>query len=158
MLAETLRWPAEHQRVLLDAALRHLELSLAALAVAVVVALPLGIALTRAPGAAGFVTGIANVLRTIPSLALLVLMLPLLGTGYLPAMVALTVYGVPAILLNTYAGVLSVDADIVDAARGMGTLDFPELLVGALAVAALAAATELLFAGLERGIAGRRAS
>jgi osmoprotectant transport system permease protein len=39
---------------------------------------------------------------------------------------------------------------------GMGTLDFPELLVGALAVAALAAATELLFAGLERGIAGRR--
>ncbi|HJW77899.1 MAG TPA: ABC transporter permease, partial [Beijerinckiaceae bacterium] len=76
MLAETLRWPAEHQRVLLETALRHLELSLAALAVAVVVALPLGIALTRAPGAAGFVTGIANVLRTIPSLALLVLMLP----------------------------------------------------------------------------------
>jgi osmoprotectant transport system permease protein len=125
-------------------------------------------------------------------------------------MVALTVYGVPAILLNTYAGVRSVDPDIVDAARGqglsdrqiirrieiplalpvmfagirtaavqivaaatlaafvgggglgelitagMGTLDFPELLVGALAVAALAAATELLFAGLERGIAGRR--
>ena len=53
MLAETLRWPGEHQRVLLEAALRHLELSLAALAVAVVVALPLGIALTRAPGAAG---------------------------------------------------------------------------------------------------------
>ena len=86
-------------------------------------ALPLGIALTRAPGAAGFVTGIANVLRTIPSLALLVLMLPLLGTGYLPAMVALTVYGVPAILLNTYAGVRSVDADIVDAARGQGLSD-----------------------------------
>jgi osmoprotectant transport system permease protein len=159
------------------------------------------------PGAAAYAIGAANVLRTIPSLALLVLMLPLVGTGYLPAMIALTLYGVPAILLNTYAGVRSVDPDVVDAARGqglsdrqivrrievplalpvvfagirtaavqivaaatlaafvgggglgelitagMGTLDFPELLVGALAVAALAAATELLFAGVERRVA-----
>lgn len=207
MLAETLRWAAEHQRVLLEATLRHLELAGAALAVAILVAVPLGIALTRVPGAASLAIGIANVLRTIPSLALLVLMLPLVGTGYLPAMMALTLYGLPAILLNTYAGVRSVDPDVVDAARGqglsdrqiirrieiplalpvvfagirtaavqivaaatlaafvgggglgelitagMGMLDFPELLVGALAVAALAAATELLFAGIERGVA-----
>lgn len=210
MLAETLRWAAEHQEMLLKAALRHLELAGAALAIAVALAVPLGIALTRVPGAAGITIGVANVLRTIPSLALLVLMLPLLGTGYLPAMVALTLYGLPAILLNTFAGIRSVDPDVVDAARGqglsdrqivrrieiplalpvvfagirtaavqivaaatlaafvgggglgelittgMGMLDFPELLVGALAVAALAVATELLFAGLERGIAGAR--
>jgi osmoprotectant transport system permease protein len=207
MLADTLRWIAEHQRVLADAGLRHIELSAAALAVAVTIAVPLGIALTRVPGAAAYAIGAANVLRTIPSLALLVLMLPLVGAGYLPAMIALTLYGVPAILLNTYAGVRSVDPDVVDAARGqglsdrqivrrievplalpvvfagirtaavqivaaatlaafvgggglgelitagMGTLDFPELLVGALAVAALAAATELLFAGVERRVA-----
>ena len=207
MLADTLRWIAEHQRVLADAGLRHIELSAAALAVAVTIAVPLGIALTRVPSAAAYAIGAANVLRTIPSLALLVLMLPLVGTGYLPAMIALTLYGVPAILLNTYAGVRSVDPDVVDAARGqglsdrqivrrievplalpvvfagirtaavqivaaatlaafvgggglgelitagMGTLDFPELLVGALAVAALAAATELLFAGVERRVA-----
>jgi osmoprotectant transport system permease protein len=207
MLADTLRWIAEHQRVLADAGLRHIELSAAALAVAATIAVPLGIALTRVPGAAAYAIGAANVLRTIPSLALLVLMLPLVGTGYLPAMIALTLYGVPAILLNTYAGVRSVDPDVVDAARGqglsdrqivrrievplalpvvfagirtaavqivaaatlaafvgggglgelitagMGTLDFPELLVGALAVAALAAATELLFAGVERRVA-----
>ena len=210
MLAETLRWLGEHQRVVLETALRHLDLSLMALAVAMALAVPLGIALTRAPGAAGFVIGIANVLRTIPSLALLVLMLPLLGTGYLPAVIALIIYGVPAILLNTYAGVRSVDKEMVDAARGqglsdrqvigrieiplalpvvfagirtaavqivaaatlaafvgggglgdlitagMGTLDFPQLLVGALAVAALATGTELLFAGLERLVSGRR--
>lgn len=207
MLAETLRWAAEHQEMLLKAALRHLELAGAALAVAVLIAVPLGIALTRIPAVAGLAIGLANVLRTIPSLALLVLMLPLLGTGYLPSMVALILYGLPAILLNTYAGVRSVDPDVVDAARGqglsdrqivrrieiplalpvvfagirtaavqivaaatlaafigggglgelitagMGMLDFPELLVGALAVAALAAATELLFAGIERGVA-----
>jgi osmoprotectant transport system permease protein len=210
MLADTLHWIAEHQRVLADAGLRHIELSAAALAVAVTIAVPLGIALTRVPGAATYAIGAANVLRTIPSLALLVLMLPLVGTGYLPAMIALTLYGVPAILLNTYAGMRSVDPDVVDAAHGqglsdaqivrrieiplalpvvfagirtaavqivaaatlaafvgggglgelitagMGTLDFPELLVGALAVAALAAGTELLFAGLERRVAGPR--
>ena len=212
MLADTLRWVAEHQRVLADAGLRHIELSAAALAVAVTIEVPLGIALTRVPGAASYAIGAANVLRTIPSLALLVLMLPLVGTGYLPAMIALTLYGVPAILLNTYAGMRSVDPDVVDAARGqglsdrqivrrievplalpvvfagirtaavqivaaatlaafvgggglgelitagMGTLDFPELLVGALAVAALAAATELLFAAIERRAAGPRRS
>jgi osmoprotectant transport system permease protein len=210
MLAEALRWPAEHHRMLVDATLRHLELSFAALAVAMSIAVPLGIVLTRAPGIAAFAIGTANVLRTIPSLALLVLMLPLLGTGYLPAVVALILYGVPAILLNTYAGVRSVDPDVVDAARGqglsdrqivrrieiplalpvvfagirtaavqivaaatlaafvgggglgelitagMGTLDIPELVAGALAVAALAAGTELLFAGIERGVANPR--
>jgi osmoprotectant transport system permease protein len=207
MLADTLRWIAEHQRVLADAGLRHLELSAGALVVAIAVAVPLGIALTRVPGAAAYAIGAANVLRTIPSLALLVLMLPLVGTGYLPAMIALTLYGVPAILLNTYAGVRSVDPDVVDAARGqglsdrqivrrievplalpvvfagirtaavqivaaatlaafvgggglgelitagMGTLNLPELLVGALAVATLAAGTELLFAAVERRVA-----
>jgi osmoprotectant transport system permease protein len=204
MLPDTLRWIAEHRPVIAEAGLRHIELSAAALAVAVTVAVPLGIALTRVPGAAAYAIAGVNVLRTIPSLALLVLMLPLVGTGYLPAMIALTLYGVPAILLNTYAGLRSVDPDVIDAARGqglsdrqvvrrievplalpvvfagirtaavqivaaatlaafvgggglgelitagMGTLDFPELLVGALAVAGLATGTELLFAGLER--------
>jgi osmoprotectant transport system permease protein len=210
MLADMLGWVAEHQRVLAEAGLRHLELSAAALAVAVAVAVPLGTALTRAPGAAAYAIGAANVLRTIPSLALLVLMLPLVGTGYLPAMIALTIYGVPAVLLNTYAGLRSVDPDVIDAARGqglsdrqivrrieiplalpvvfagirtaavqivaaatlaafvgggglgelitagMGTLDLAELFVGALAVAGLAAATELLFAAIERWAAGGR--
>ena len=212
MLADTLRWIVEHRGVLAEAGLRHVELSAAALGLAVAVAVPLGIALTRVPGAAAYAIGAANVLRTIPSLALLVLMLPLVGTGYLPAMIALTLYGVPAILLNTYAGLRSVDPDVVDAAHGqglsdrqvvrrievplalpvvfagirtaavqivaaatlaafvgggglgelitagMGTLDFPELIVGALAVAALAAGTEILFAGVERLATRRRAA
>ena len=85
--------------------------------------MPLGVALTRAPAAAAYVIGAANVLRTIPSLALLVLMLPLVGTGYLPSVIALTLYGVPAILLNTYAGLRSVDPAVVDAARGQGLSD-----------------------------------
>ena len=73
--------------LLVRAMLRHLDLSLMALAVAIAVAVPLGIALTRAPAMAALAVGVANVLRTIPSLALLVLMLPLLGTGYLPAVI-----------------------------------------------------------------------
>ena len=64
-----------------------------------------------------------NVLRTIPSLALLVIMLPFLGTGFVPAVVALTLYGLPAILINTYTGLREVDRDIVEAARGQGMTD-----------------------------------
>ena len=121
MLAERCDWPAEHQRVLLEAALRHLVLSRAALARG-----RRGAAARHRPDAGAGRAGaspLANVLRTIPSLALLVVMLPLLGTGFLPAVVALTLYGLPAILLNTYTGLREVDPDIVEAARGQGLSD-----------------------------------
>ena len=73
-------------------------------------ALPLG-ARADALGPRGAAPAIAavNVLRTIPSLALLVVMLPLLGTGFLPSVVALTLYGLPAILINTYTALREVD-------------------------------------------------
>ena len=72
---------------------------------------------------AGTTIGVVNVLRTIPSLALLVAFLPLLGTGFLPAAVALTLYGLPAILINTYTALREVDPDIVEAGLGQGMTD-----------------------------------
>jgi osmoprotectant transport system permease protein len=62
----------------------------------------------------------ANVGRTLPSLAVLALAMPLLGTGFTPALFALTLLALPPILINTYAAVRQVDADVIDAARGMG--------------------------------------
>ena len=55
-----------------------------------------------------------------PSLALLALMMPILGTGFAPSLVALTLLALPPILINTIAGIIGVERDIVDAARGMG--------------------------------------
>ena len=63
---------------------------------------------------------VANVGRTLPSLAVLALVMPLLGTGFAPSLFALSLLALPPILLNTLAGMRGIDPEIVDAARGMG--------------------------------------
>ena len=120
MLRSVMAWIAEHAQTLERAADQHLALSLTGLAAAIALALPLALSLTRWTGAANAAIAAVNVLRTIPSLALLVIMLPFLGTGFLPSAVALTLYGLPAILINAYTGLREVDPDIVEAARGQG--------------------------------------
>jgi osmoprotectant transport system permease protein len=116
-------WIAANPKIFIVALQNHLWLSGIALLAVLLIALPLGLALTRRRGLANAAIAIVNILRTVPSLALLVIMLPLLGTGFLPSVVALALYGLPALLLNTYTGLTEVDADIVEAARGQGFSD-----------------------------------
>jgi osmoprotectant transport system permease protein len=118
-----LAWIAANPRIVSDAIERHLSLSGVALGAVILIALPLGLLLTRHRGVANLVIALVNILRTVPSLALLVIMLPVLGTGFLPSVVALTLYGLPALLINTYTGLGEVDRDIVEAARGQGLSD-----------------------------------
>ena len=117
------QWISDNPGIFGTAVSNHLQLSGVALAAVILIALPLGLALTRRRGLANAAIAISNILRTVPSLALLVIMLPLLGTGFLPSAVALVLYGLPALLLNTYTGLVEVDADIVEAARGQGLSD-----------------------------------
>ncbi|MBO8163709.1 MAG: ABC transporter permease [Brevibacillus sp.] len=98
----------------------HLQLSLVALFIAIVISVPLGILLTRYRKAAGVVIGIAGLFQTIPSLALLGFMIPLLGIGFVPSIVALTVYALLPILRNTYTGISNVDQSVKEAGMGMG--------------------------------------
>jgi osmoprotectant transport system permease protein len=98
----------------------HIGLSLAALAVAAAIAVPAGVRLAHRSAAALLAVNAANVGRTLPSLAVLALAMPLLGTGFMPSLVALTLIALPAVLINTVVGVREIDADIIDAARGMG--------------------------------------
>lgn len=98
----------------------HLRLSFAALAIALVVCLPLGILAARRRVVAQPIINTANALRVVPSLAILFLALPYLGIGFRPSLVALTVLACPPILINTYAGYRSVDRAVVEAAYGMG--------------------------------------
>ncbi len=114
----------------------HLQLSLAALALGVAISVPLGIWIARRPRLEGAVLGVASVVQTIPSLALLAFMVPLFaalgaftaaafgvelsGIGFVPAWVALTLYSVLPILRNTVAGLAGVDPALVEAARGVG--------------------------------------
>src|SRR5262245_55290698 len=99
----------------------HLLLSLTALAVGLAVSLPLGIAVSRRPKLAEWSLGFAGVIQTVPSLALLVLMVPLLHTiGFWPAFAALTLYSILPILANTITGIKGVDPAMIEAASGLG--------------------------------------
>lgn len=99
----------------------HFYISLLAVLLGVIVAIPLGILLTRVPKkAAGVVMGIVSVIQTFPSLAILAFFIPILGVGKIPAIVALFFYSVLPILRNTYTGVTNVDRSLLEAGRGMG--------------------------------------
>lgn len=101
----------------------HLLLVLVSTSLAVAVGVPLGVALTRRPRLARPVLGFANVVQTIPSLALFGFLIPLPlvgGIGARTAIAALVVYALLPILRNTYTGILSVDPAVVEAATGLG--------------------------------------
>jgi len=100
----------------------HVRLSLAALIAALTIALPLGVIAARHAVIAGPALGVASVLQTIPALALLALMVPLLGgaIGFAPAFIALTLYGVLPVLRNTIVGLQGVEPTVREAARGVG--------------------------------------
>lgn len=100
--------------------LEHMYLSGVALLAAVLVAVPLGIYLTRAPRVSEPIMNVVGIFQTLPSVALLALMIPLLGIGTVPALTALFLYGLLPILRNTYVGIRGVDAALIEAAYGMG--------------------------------------
>lgn len=117
--------PWADQLALLPAYLaRHLELALSALAVGIALSVPLALLAVRRPLLRGPLLAVASSIQTIPSLALLALMVPLLRTiGFLPAFVALVLYSMLPILRNTVTGIESVDPDLVEAGRGLGMTD-----------------------------------
>jgi osmoprotectant transport system permease protein len=98
----------------------HLFLVVLSLGLAIIVALPLGIAAARRPRAGQLLLGVVGVVQTIPSLALLVFMIPLLGIGTPPALLALFLYGLLPIVRNTATGLRAVPAELTDAARALG--------------------------------------
>ncbi|GGH83420.1 osmoprotectant transport system permease protein [Pullulanibacillus pueri] len=100
--------------------LEHIYLSFLSILIAIIISVPLGIFLTRHKNVAGPIIGITSIFQTIPSLALLVFLVPFIGTGKLPAIIALTVYGLLPILRNTYLGIMGVDDSIIEAGKGMG--------------------------------------
>jgi len=103
--------------------LEHLGLVAAAMLIAVIIGIPIGIALVRRRMMRRWVLGAANVIQTIPSLALFGFLIPvpfLGGIGATTAIVALTLYALLPILRNTYAGIAGVDAAVLETARAMG--------------------------------------
>ena len=118
--------------------MEHLWLTGAAMLAATAIAVPVGIALTRSPRWARPVIGIANVLQTIPSLAMFGFLLPLPWLGDRAAriaIVALTAYALLPILRNTYAGIRGIDPAVVEVARALGLTDLQRLYMVELPLA-----------------------
>jgi osmoprotectant transport system permease protein len=117
---DALRFIGDHPGFLATKALEQLELSGAALAIALAVALPLGVVLGHLHRGANIAIAGSIVGRALPSLVLIAAFLTLLGIGFVNNMVALAVLGTGPILTNSFDGVERVNRDAVEAARGMG--------------------------------------
>ncbi|CAG7649763.1 Choline transport system permease protein OpuBB [Paenibacillus solanacearum] len=104
------------------ATVEHLWISALAVVLGCLVAIPVGILLANSSNRflKSFTFGVANLFQTIPSLALLALLIPLMGIGMKPAIFALFLYALLPLLRNTYAGMESADRSILEAAKGMG--------------------------------------
>lgn len=98
----------------------YIKLSVAAIVLAMLISIPLGVAVSRRPFFAFIAVNLSGLMRAIPVLAFLAVAWPLLGFGFTPSLVALVVLGIPPILLNTYTGLRNIDPATIDAARGIG--------------------------------------
>jgi osmoprotectant transport system permease protein len=124
---------------ILSLTIEHLWLTAAAMLFATAIAVPAGVWLTRSPAWARPVIGVANVLQTIPSLAMFGFLLPLPWLGDRAAriaIVALTAYALLPILRNTYAGIRGIDPAIMEVARAMGLTGVQRLFKVELPLAA----------------------
>ena len=110
----------EQSGKILDQLLQHIGLTFISLLIAVIIGVPLGIFIARKKKFSAPVLGFTGILQTIPSIALLGFMIPLLGIGPIPAIVALFLYALLPIVRNTFTGIKGVDTTVVESARGMG--------------------------------------
>jgi len=123
-------WPR-----ILNLTWQHLYISFVALAITLLVCIPLGIYLTKNEKLSPYVIGTANVFQTIPSLALLGFLIFLFGIGNDNAICALFLYAMLPVLQNTYTGLKSVPRHLIQAARGMGMTEYQILMKVQLPIA-----------------------
>jgi len=127
---DILRFFVERHDEILDKTWEHLQLVGLSMGIAVLIGIPLGLLLTRKQNLAPAVLGFANVIQTVPSLALFGFLIPIPfigGIGMRSATIALVLYALLPILRNTYIGIQSVDAAVVEAGKGMGMTELQRL-------------------------------
>ena len=117
----------ERKNELLSGIIEHIQISFIALIIALIIAIPLGIYLSYHKKLANIVIAINGVIQTIPSLAILALLIPLVGIGRKPAIIALILYALLPILHNTYTGITGVDPMYMVTSRALGMNKFQQL-------------------------------
>ncbi|AMD94688.1 ABC transporter permease/substrate-binding protein [Leptotrichia sp. oral taxon 847] len=117
----------EKKDELFSGIVEHIQISFIALIIALIIAIPLGIYLSYHKKLANIVIAINGVIQTIPSLAILALLIPIVGIGRKPAIIALTLYALLPILHNTYTGITGVDPMYMITSRALGMNKFQQL-------------------------------
>lgn len=120
LLSDTWAYMVDNQDRVRDALIVHISLSLAALLLAMLIFIPLGVLASRGGSVTTTVISVVAAFRVVPSLAVILLLLPSFGLGWRPALVALTVLAGPPLVLNTDAGIRGVDPATLEAATGLG--------------------------------------
>jgi osmoprotectant transport system permease protein len=147
VFGDAVGFAVDHSDLLWDKTVEHVALSAAAVGVALVVALPLGVVLGHLHRFSWIAISIANVGRALPTLAVIAVLLVFMSIGNTVVAIALVVLAVPPILTNAYVGVSEVDAETVEAARGMGMTEWQIIRRVELPLA-----TPLLFAGIRTAV------
>lgn len=110
----------KNHMMIFESLIKHIELVLISVSLGVLIAVPLGILLTRHQKIAPYVLTFVGLIQTVPGLVMLGIALMVFGIGFKPAIIVLTLYSLLPILRNTYTGIIEVDAGITEAARGIG--------------------------------------
>jgi osmoprotectant transport system permease protein len=119
-IIDAFQFIGDNLHFMLTKTLEHLELSGAAIGVAIVIAIPLGVVLGHLHKGSFLAINVSNIGRALPSLAIISIGLGILGIGFINVMVALVILAVPPMLTNAYVAVDGVDPDAVEAARAAG--------------------------------------
>jgi osmoprotectant transport system permease protein len=108
---------------------QHIYISLTSMFIALIISIPLGVFLTRNKSFADSVIGFTGIFQTIPSIALFGFLLPIVGIGVKPTIIALVLYALLPIVRNVYTGIIEVNQSTVDAGRGMGMTNWQILWI-----------------------------
>lgn len=119
-MAEFFKYLTSNYEQILNLIGQHLYLSVFSVLIAIVIGIPLGILISREPKLSKPIIGTTNVIQAVPSLALLGFLIPFIGIGSTPAIVMVVLYSLLPIVKNTYTGLTNIDADILEAAKGIG--------------------------------------
>jgi glycine betaine/choline ABC-type transport system substrate-binding protein/ABC-type proline/glycine betaine transport system permease subunit len=120
MISEFFQFISSRQEQIISLILEHIQLTIFAVFLAIFIGVPLGVLITRVKKASTPVLGIANIVQAIPSLALLGFLIPILGIGSKPAVLMVFLYSLLPIIKNTYTGLININPDTIEAAKGMG--------------------------------------
>ena len=119
-ISKFISFVVSRQSQIINLTIQHIQLTVLAVFLAIIVGVPLGIVITRVKKLSGPVIGFANLIQAVPSLALLGFLIPILGIGSTPAIVMVFLYSLLPIIKNTYTGLININPDVIESSKGMG--------------------------------------